>query len=56
MGAEGTRQSMGTKGARRGILSTLHPNTILKPNPDPNACPNPMPSPNPTRTPSPNQD
>ena len=30
---------MSTKGAR-------HPNTILKPNPDPNAHPNPKPSPN----------
>ena len=29
MGAEGTRRSMGTKGARRKIFSTLHPNTIL---------------------------
>ena len=34
MGAEGTRCSMGIKGAQRKILSTLHPNTILKPNPD----------------------
>ena len=31
MGAGGARRSMGTKGARRKILSTLHPNTILKP-------------------------
>ena len=54
MGAEGTQRSMGTKGAQRTILSTLHPNTILKPNPDPNARPNPTPSPNPTRTPRPN--
>ena len=53
MGAEGTQRSMGTKGARRKILSTLHPNTILKPNLDPNARPNPTPSPNPTRTRSP---
>ena len=28
------------------ILSTLHPSTILKPNPDPNTHPNPQPSPN----------
>ena len=35
----GTRRSMGTKGARRKILSTLHPNTILKPNPDRNTQP-----------------
>ena len=34
MGAEGARRSMGTKGARRKILSTLHPNTILRPNPE----------------------
>ena len=54
MGAEGTQRSMGTKGARRQSLSTLHPNTILKPNPDPNARPIPTPSPNPTRPPSPN--
>ena len=52
MGAKGTRRSMGTKGAQSQILSTLQPNTILKPNPDPNAHPNPEPSP----TPSPNQD
>ena len=31
---------MNTKGALRKILATLHPNTILKPNPDPNARPN----------------
>ena len=31
MGAEGTRRSTGTKGAQRKFLSTLHPNTILKP-------------------------
>ena len=30
------------------------PNTILKPNPNPNAHPNPQPSPNSTPTPSPN--
>ena len=34
MGADGVRRSMGTKGARRKILSTLPPNTILKPNPN----------------------
>ena len=33
MGAEGARRSMGTKGAQRKCLSTLHPNTILNPNP-----------------------
>ena len=44
---------MATKGAQRKILSTLHPNTILKPNPDPNTHPNPQPSPNPTPTPTP---
>ena len=46
MGAKGERHSTGAKGAQRKILSTLHPNTILKPNPDPNAHPNPKPSPN----------
>ena len=30
MGAKGARRSMNTKGALRKILSTLHPNTILK--------------------------
>ena len=30
---------MGTKGAHRRFLSILHPNTILKPNTDPNAHP-----------------
>ena len=41
MGAKGARRSTGTKGARRKFVSILHPNTILKPNPDPNAHPNP---------------
>ena len=41
MGAEGARRSGGTKGARRKFLSTLQPNAILKPNPDPNAHPYP---------------
>ena len=36
---------MNTKGTRRKILSTLHPNTILKPNLD--LTPNPHPTPNP---------
>ena len=45
MAAEGARRSTGNKGARRKLLSTLHPNTILNPNPDPNAHPNPQPSP-----------
>ena len=40
MSGEGARCSMGTKGARRKILSILH--IILKPNPDPNAHPNPQ--------------
>ena len=31
MGAEGARRSMGTKAAKRKILSTLHPSTVLKP-------------------------
>ena len=35
------------------FLSTLHPNTILTPNLDPNAHPNPKPSPTPTPDPSP---
>ena len=52
MGAKGARCSMNTKGASRKILSTLHPNTILKPNLDSNAHPQPQPTPNPT----PNQD
>ena len=41
MGAKGARRSMNTKGALRKILSTLHPNTILKPNPDSNTHPQP---------------
>ena len=41
LGAEGARRSMSTKGARRKILSTLHRNTILEPNLDPNAHPQP---------------
>ena len=53
MGAEGAQRSIGTKAAQRKILSTLHPNTILKPNPNPNTHPNPQPSPNPTPTPRP---
>ena len=60
MGAKGARRSTGTKAARRKIFSTLHPNTILKPNLHPNAQPIPQPSPNPTPilppTPNPNQD
>ena len=39
MGAKGARRSMATKAARRKLLSTLDPNTILKPNPDPNTQP-----------------
>ena len=35
------------------ILSTLHPSTILKPNPAPHTHPNPQPSPNPTPSPTP---
>ena len=41
MGGKGTRCSMNTKGALRKILSTLHPNTILKPNLDSTAHPQP---------------
>ena len=41
MGTKGARRSMGTKAAQRKILSTLHPSTILKPNPDPNTHPQP---------------
>ena len=52
MGAEGVRRSMGTKGARRKFLSTLHPNTISEPNPHCTAHPNPKPSSNPTPAPS----
>ena len=36
----GARRSMNTKGDPRKILSTLHPNTILKHNLDSNAHPN----------------
>ena len=32
MGAKGAQRPTGTKGARRKILSILHPNTILQPN------------------------
>ena len=39
MGTNGARCSMNTKGALRKILSTLHPNTILKPNLDSSAHP-----------------
>ena len=52
-GAKGARHSISTKATRRKLLSTLHPNTILKPNPDPKTHPNPQPRPNPTPTPSP---
>ena len=41
MGAKGARRSMNIKGALRQILSTSHPNTILKPNLDSNAHPQP---------------
>ena len=41
MGAKGTRRYMNTKGALRKILSTLHPNIILKPNLDSDAHPQP---------------
>ena len=41
MGAKGARGSMNTKGALRKFLSTLHPNTILKPNLDSKAHPHP---------------
>ena len=47
MGAKGAQRSTGTKGARGKILSILHPNTILKPDSDPNAHRNPKPRPNP---------
>ena len=46
MGAKGARRTRNTKSARRKILSTLHPNTILKPNLDSNAHRNPQPTPN----------
>ena len=45
---------MGAKGTRRIFLSTWHPNTILKPNPDPITHPNPSPTPTPAPTPTPN--
>ena len=32
-GCEGTQRSTATEGARRKLLSTLHPNTILMPTP-----------------------
>ena len=38
-GAKDARRYMNTKGAPRKVLSTLHPNTILKPNLDSNAQP-----------------
>ena len=41
MGAKGARRSMDTKGALRKIWSTLHPNTILKPNLDSDTHPQP---------------
>ena len=41
MGAKGARHSMNTKGTLTKLLSTLHPNTILKPNLDSNAQPQP---------------
>ena len=45
---------MGTQGAQKKILPTLHPNTIFQPSPAPNTHPDPQPSRNPTPTPSPN--
>ena len=42
-----------TTPAQRKTLSSLHPSTILKPNPDPNTHPNPQPSPKPSPTPTP---
>ena len=55
-GLRSPRRSTSTKGARRKILSALHPNTILNPNPDPNTHPTPKPTstPIPTPTPTPN--
>ena len=41
MGAKGAPCSMNTKGAQRKILSTLHPNTILKANLDSDTHPQP---------------
>ena len=51
---------MHTIGAPSNVLSTLHPNTILKPNLDSNAHPDPQPTtpnptPNPTPAPNPNR-
>ena len=46
MGAKGARRSTVTKSTRSKFVSTLHPNTILKPNCDPNAHTNSEPSPN----------
>ena len=54
MGAKGAPRTMNTKGAVGKNLSTLHPNTILKPNLDSNAHSNPQPTPDPTS--NPNQD
>ena len=45
MGAKGARRSMGTKATQRKFLSILHPNTILKTNPNHNTHPNPQASP-----------
>ena len=42
MDAKGSRRSVNTKGALRKISSTLHHNTILKPNLDRNAHPQPL--------------
>ena len=44
--------SMGAPWAPK--ASTMHPNTILKPNLDPNTHPSPKPSPDPTPRPNPN--
>ena len=41
MGTKGARCSLNTKGSLKKILSTLHPNTSLKPNLDSNAHPQP---------------
>ena len=58
MGAEGAQRPTGTKGAQRKFLSTLQPNTILKPNPNPHAHPSRKytPTPTPSPSPKPNQD
>ena len=53
MGAERACRSMGTNGARRKALSTLHPNTILKLDSDIYAHPNPQDRTNGTPTPTP---